>query len=50
MRSLDTATCQSGAATEQLRLHDAPHEECGSWCSAKEATTHCSWCKYAAHC
>jgi hypothetical protein len=45
MRSLDTATCQSGAATEQLRLHDSPHEECGTWCSAKEATAHCSWCK-----
>lgn len=45
MRNLDTATCQSGAATEQLRLHDSPHEECGTWCSAKEATAHCSWCK-----
>ena len=37
--------CESGAATEQLRAHDVPFEECGSWCSPKEASAHCSWCK-----
>ena len=32
MRSLDTATCQSGAATSSCACTRSPHEECGTWC------------------
>ena len=40
--STPTQKCDSGLA------HDSHEKQCGGWCSVKEATHHCTWCKCAA--
>ena len=40
--SSPTQKCDSGLA------HDSHEKQCGGWCSVKEATHHCTWCKCAA--